>query len=278
MSRTHAAITFSTLTGAGFGLLAWLAVLGRLGHVQAGDNGGLTALALALALIVVGLLAATRDREPGQPLAAMLRDWRGSWRSRTAIGATITLLALWLMGMFWLGEQRVHGLAWPAAAGALAAVWCTGMIYQSDRATTAWAVPLVVPSYIALALATGGILFNLVQALAGARSQLALGAAVAALVIAWLVKAAYWSRIDAAPQSAAVPSAERAEFIRQRGMVTALLFLIPALVMIGLIAAGPRVGPLPMLVATASAAIGITLERWLFFAEAGRVTGPPARA
>jgi DMSO reductase anchor subunit len=301
MHPAYSVILFTTLSGAGYGLLVWTCVLGALGVLPAEGATGLVALALAFVLIVAGLLASTAHLGRPERAWRAFSQWRTSWLSREGVAAIFTFLPLWLTGMFWIGEGRVHGLAWLAAAGALATVWCTGMIYQSLATIRAWAQPHVAPVYVALALATGGLLYNLVVALAGPRSMPALLLAVAAIAAAWVLKAAYWSAIDGAPRDRTVEAATglghlgkvrplepphtQANYVMRemgyavarkhaeklRGMVTALLFAIPALVLIGLLVAGPQASPLPLLVATVSAAIGVAVERWLFFAEAEHV-------
>ena len=67
-----------------------------------------------------------------------------------AISATQTALAAWL-----------------AIACALVTLYCTGMIYASLPTIRAWQHPLVAPVYIVLALATGGVLLTALLAAFG---------------------------------------------------------------------------------------------------------------
>ena len=70
------------------------------------------------------------------------------------------LFGEWVPGQFTAGAV----LSVPCA---LITVWCTGMIYASLPTIRAWNQPLVAPVYVVLALATGGVLTNLLLAVSG---------------------------------------------------------------------------------------------------------------
>ena len=67
-----------------------------------------------------------------------------------------------MFGEFVPGQIAIG--AWLSVPCALVTVWCTGMIYASLPTIRAWHQPLVAPVYIALALATGGVLLMLLLA------------------------------------------------------------------------------------------------------------------
>lgn len=203
-------IFFTTLSGAGYGLLAWLGVSlalpnlrGQVPQALAGVQ--LAALLLGLALSTIGLLASLGHL--GKPLRAWraFSQWRTSWLSREGVLAIATLLpALAVGALLWRGEPgpalapllAVSGIA--LALCALATVACTAMIYASLKPIPAWRHPLVLPVYLLFALLTGlALLFALMLAMLGSQgteAMLLTLAIVAALLVAlkWL----YWHDTD----------------------------------------------------------------------------------
>jgi sulfite dehydrogenase (quinone) subunit SoeC len=217
MNPAFSVIVFTTLSGAGYGLLAWAALAVLAGTAQdaplpAGPL--LTAALLALVLVTVGLLSSLAHLgKPGRAWRAV-SQWRTSWLSREGVAALLTYLpATALAGSLWLewvdpsghGFGHVPGtlaavIALLAIAGALATVACTAMIYASLTPIPAWRHRLVLPVYLLAALASGGLL--LLAILAPARPALATVAAPAAMGLLALLaalKLRYWRQIDAAP-------------------------------------------------------------------------------
>ena len=90
---------------------------------------------------------------------------------------------------------------------ALVTVWCTGMIYASLPTIRAWNQPLVPPVYVALALATGGVLMNLLLAVFGYGLRWAAIGTLLALVLAATLKRLYWTAIDTAVKTYTAESA-----------------------------------------------------------------------
>jgi DMSO reductase anchor subunit len=298
MHPAYSVILFTTASGAGYGLVIWLALFGVLGLLPASWHVMTNGLALALVLIGTGLLSSTAHLGRPERAWRAFSQWQTSWLSREGVAAIFTFLPVGLLGLVWLMEGKVHSVAWIAALSALATVYCTGMIYQSLPTIRAWSEPLTTPVYLALALATGGVLLNLLLGVFAQPTRLSLLLAVVALALGWVLKATYWSRIDSAARSTTAGTATglgrfgtvrplepphtqanfvmremgyavaRTHAVKLRGMVVALLFAIPLLVLIGVLIADGRVTALPLLVATVSAGIGVAVERWLFFAEA----------
>src|SRR5690606_16928144 len=114
--------------------------------------------------------------------------------------AIATYIPAGLLGIGWVFLERMDGFF--AFMGVLAAVLavvtliCTGMIYASLPTIRAWHQPFVVPVYIALALATGAILLNFVLLLFDVATSWAPLIAILAIVAAWVLKTASWSRVD----------------------------------------------------------------------------------
>jgi DMSO reductase anchor subunit len=205
-------IFFTTLSGAGYGLLCW-AALGAL-NGSAAPRTLLAATLLALVLATAGLLASFWHL--GKPLRAWraFSQWRTSWLSREGVAAVLTyvpallfaaMLLPAMIGPHALGEPLVPGtrgtlVALALLGCALATVACTAMIYASLKPIPAWGHTLVLPGYLGFALLCGGLLL---AALGAAQSGLApsptatkgllfLAAALGAL------KLHYWRSIDAA--------------------------------------------------------------------------------
>ena len=306
MHPAYSVILFTTASGAGYGLLIWLTVLAAAGLVPADPGLGLVGLGLALGLITTGLLSSTLHLGRPERAWRAMSQWRTSWLSREGVLAVATYAPAGVVAIAWVFLERLDGpvplLGLLTAALALATVWCTGMIYASLPTIRAWAQPHVAPLYVLLALGTGGILVNLVLAAFGAMAPWTPWLAIVALAAAWVVKAAYWERIDTAPRTWTAEAATglgklgkvrpldpphtQANYVMRemgftvarkhaaalRRAVAVLLFLAPLVICLLLLMAANSLLAAPLaMVATASAAAGVLVERWLFFAEAEHV-------
>lgn len=207
-------IFFTTLSGAGYGLLAWLGLSLFMLHTRADLMPMLQPLYLwgllaGLALSAAGLLSSLAHL--GRPARAWraLSQWRTSWLSREGVLALLVPLpALAVMGLLLFADPGagraialgVLGLV--LAALSLLTVACTAMIYASLPPIPAWRHPLVVPVYLLFALLTGlALLFWLMALLlpfAPAESGSLLTLAVLGVALA-VCKLVYWYRIDRQP-------------------------------------------------------------------------------
>jgi sulfite dehydrogenase (quinone) subunit SoeC len=295
-------ILFTTASGAGYGLLALLGLLGPAGLVPQGRWFGFTGLGLALALVTVGLLASTFHLGHPERAWRAVSQWRSSWLSREGVMALATYVPAGLFGIGWVFLERANG-GW-AVAGVLAAtcaaltVGCTGMIYASLKPIRQWRDPLVLPLYLGFALMSGAICLNALLHLFGAPSRPIEALSLALAGGVWLVKLAYWRRIDKAkaistPESATglgalgqvrqldPPHSEanylmsemgfriaRKHAVKLRAVAIAAGAVLPiVLIAIQLTNHGPVAATFAVL-AVLSAGLGIAIERWLFFAEA----------
>jgi DMSO reductase anchor subunit len=290
---------FTTLSGAGYGLLFWLALLRPVGAVPQGAWFGVPVLLLALGLISVGLLSSVAHLGRPERAWRALSQWRSSWLSREGVAAIATFPPAILFGLAMLagrdGLAVFFGLV--AAGGAVATVWCTGMIYASLKPVREWHLPLVAPGYLAFGAFTGAALLAGASAIAGGgRAALLLAALLAA--VALIVKRATWAAADgaAAPASAASltglsrfgtvrpldpPNTETAYLMREMGFRIARAhaaklrrialwggFVAPAVLLAIASVGGGLVATLLAPLAAAAALAGMLVERWLFFAEA----------
>jgi DMSO reductase anchor subunit len=172
------------------------------------------------------------------------------------------------------------------------------MIYASLKPIHQWHNRWVVPNYLALGLMAGFLLLDLIERF---WVPFTLGTPILALIAvlaAWWTKERYWRFIDttAAPSTVASATAlgsrgrvrllepphtqdnyllremgyqiARKHRVRLRVIARISAFMLPAiLTVIALIAAG-RAGVVAAAAAVVSAALGLVVERWLFFAEA----------
>lgn len=202
-------IFFTTLSGAGYGLLTWLgisiALLYLRGQVAPSLEGvQVLGLIVGLLLSTIGLLCSLGHL--GQPRRAWraLSQWRTSWLSREGVLALLTVWPVLMLGglLLWApaGATKAALLACLGivlAVLSLATVACTAMIYASLKPIPAWRHPLVVPVYLLFALLTGlGLLFVLMTAMLGGQ-----GPAMMTLILAILggllvaLKWLYWHEI-----------------------------------------------------------------------------------
>lgn len=181
MNPAWSVVLFTTLAGAAQGLVVTLA-LAELASLPMSTAFLADALALAVVLLVAGLVASSFHL--GRPARAWraVSMWRTSWLSREVIvlPAFIGVCALW-----WLALRQGWDLPWlPVAALVFAAaLWlCTAMIYACIRFIREWAQPLTLVNFTLIGMSSGLVLACALAALAGQRALL-LAAAPIALVL-----------------------------------------------------------------------------------------------
>lgn len=306
MHPAYSVIVFTTAAGAGYGLLIWLALGGALGLLPRGPLFGFVAMALSMALVTLGLLASTFHLGRPERAWRSFSQWRSSWLSREGIAALLTYLPAGVLGLAWVFGELVRGQfvlgAWLSIPCAAATIWCGGMIYGSLPTIRAWHQPLVAPIYLMLGLATGGVLLDLLAAVFAIPARWAAIVTLLALALGAILKMRYWTIIDQAARTWTAESATglgrfgavrpldpphtqpnfvmremgyqvaRRHAQRLRQLVLALLFAVPAVATLLLLLDIPNTVRIVFAAAaTVSAAIGVMVERWLFFAEAEHV-------
>ena len=128
-------IAFTTLSGLGFGLLAFLG----LGLPAPGGWPAFWHFGLGFALAVAGLLSSLGHLGRPERAWKALSQWRSSWLSREGC---LSVAALAVMGLFAFG--RVFGvydvpvLGWLGAALSLGTVFTTAMIYAQLKTVPRW--------------------------------------------------------------------------------------------------------------------------------------------
>lgn len=161
MHPAPSVILFSTLSGLGFGFLAFLG----WGALRPSGWAAFFLWALGYGLTVAGLLAATFHL--GNPKNALkaFTQWRTSWLSREAWASVATLVLLAPMALsdiFALGLPRLIGQI--GGALAILTVFTTGMIYAQIRAVPRWHHWLTPVMFLSFALAGGAMLSGRVWA------------------------------------------------------------------------------------------------------------------
>ena len=295
-------ILFTTASGLGYGLLAAAGLYTAFGLMPSGLWFGVVTLGLALALITLGLMSSTFHLGHPERAWRAFSQWRSSWLSREGILAVATYgpAGLLALGFFSAGVPvdvwRLCGLL--AALGALATVYCTSMIYASLKAVPRWHNPWVPAVYLLLAAMTGLIWFDALLRLFG-MGQIAI-TAIASLSVAgaWIAKSAYWASIAGAAPVASAASATglttdgdvrllesphttanylmremgytvaRKHARKLRRLTVVCAFLLPLAMQVIAAVAPTIAGTIAVCLAAGLTMIGVTIERWLFFAEA----------
>lgn len=306
MNPALSVIAFTTLSGAGYGLLLWLGLLLPF-HRQPPlpPAFGPVALILALALVTAGLLASLAHLGHPERAWRALSQWRTSWLSREGVAAVWCYLPAAAVLAVQLGYLPTDWLRWLGPLLSLSAaitIACTAMIYASLRTVPQWRDWRVVPLYLLFALATGAVL--LLPVLNWAAPELALKMPVTTAQVALLVAFALrawqrrqWRDRDEVPAlSAAVglPGAGRARvfegahteasfvtremvfrFARKHADVLFFSALVIGVAFAGglLEHASNQGSGLRLAFGAAAVCVlaGVFVERWLFFAEARHV-------
>ncbi|MDX1379649.1 MAG: DmsC/YnfH family molybdoenzyme membrane anchor subunit [Xanthomonadales bacterium] len=302
MDPAYSVILFTASSGAGYGLLVWLALARLSGAWEASPALSITAGGVALALVTVGLLSSTFHLGHPERAWRAVTQWRSSWLSREGVLALLTYPAalLFLAGWLW---NPLAGTAMDLAAAAtallsLATVYSTGMIYASLKTIPRWHHPLVPVIYLALALASGGLLFAVGLSLSGAAAQPALLLLLAVLLLAWALKDVYWRVVDRRKPRSDTGTATglghlgevrqlesphtsenyllkemgyqvaRRHADRLRHYARALGLVLPALLLLFALRQDGLEQTALLALAVLSGLAGVLVERWLFFAEA----------
>ena len=147
-------ILFTTLSGAGFGLLALIGA----GLARTTGLAGVLEAALGFALALAGLAASTFHL--GRPERALkaFREWRSSWLSREAWLAAATLGVMGLTTTIRLVGFPALPLGLAGTALAIATVIATAMIYAQLRTVPRWHHWSTPAIFVAHALTAGTLL------------------------------------------------------------------------------------------------------------------------
>ncbi|WP_296745062.1 DmsC/YnfH family molybdoenzyme membrane anchor subunit [Mesorhizobium sp.] len=301
MHPAFSVVFFTTATGAGYGLLALLGVLGGFGLIRPDLWLGLIGMVLALGLVAAGLLSSTGHLGRPERAWRAFSQWRSSWLSREGVASVATFVPAALFGIGWVflgrtgGWVGVAGLL--AAIGAVATVCTTGMIYASLKPIAQWHSRFTLPAYLIFSAMTGGVLLNALLQGFGVGMTAVLAGALLATLAGWGWKLATWRYNDrlAIPTTANTatglaggtvrsiewPHTEENYLLKEMGfriarkhsaklrrITQALAFAVP-IVLLAIVFFLPwPFGAIVSVFAAVAQLTGMLVERWLFFAEA----------
>ena len=295
-------VFFTTASGAGFALLLLLGLAVPLGLLPESSGFGFVALATAFVLAAAGLVSSAFHLGHPERAWRAFSQWRSSWLSREGVMSVMTFVPAAVFGIGWIFFGVTDGViglcGFLAAICAAVTIACTGMIYASLKPIRQWHNRWVVPNYFTLGLMAGFLLLDLIIRFWVVRP---VGTPLLALLVvlaAWWSKEAYWRFIDtnSAPSTVASATAlgsrgrvrmlepphtqdnyllqemgfsiARKHKTRLRLIARTAAFVLPALLsLVALIGTGMTAAVAAAL-AVLSAALGLVVERWLFFAEA----------
>lgn len=297
MKPAFSVIFFTTLSGLGYGLAFWLLLEQAVSGLSVWRGG--VGIALAFALILVGLMSSTLHLGHPERAWRAMSQWRTSWLSREGVAALVSLppiAAVWLATVMGLVGPLWLILAVLGAIAAVATVYCTGMIYQSLKPVAAWTSGLTTPVYLAYAAQTGGFAAAALAAWFGDDAPWRAAPLVLLSAGLWGMKLAYWRRQAETPgltpeaatglgglgkvRQLEAPHVTENYITREMGFQVArrhadrlrAITLWAGLALPGacaLVAVSmPITAAVSLTAGAAFALLGAIIERWIFFAEA----------
>jgi DMSO reductase anchor subunit len=292
-------IVFTTLTGAGYGLLFWLGLGAGVGFLGGDRWFAATTLGAALVAIAAGLLRSLHHLGRPERAWRALSQWRSSWLSREGVMAIVTFVPTLAFAFGWIFRDGVWTVAAVCTSGCAAAtVVCTAQIYRSLRPVAAWNTGLVPANFLALAAMTGSVWLAALSALFRVNDLRACQLAIAATVVAAALKTLYWRFVNANPGASTpetatglgalgkvklfeAPHTSENYLLKEMGFAVArkhrerlrriafqLAFVVPVLLLLLALVYGGAVRAALTLATAPMATAGVLIERWLFFAEA----------
>lgn len=308
MHPAKSVIYFTTASGAGYGLLFWLGVLGYRGLIPADRGFGILAFGVAFFLVISGLLSSTGHLGHPERAWRALSQWKSSWLSREGVAAILTFAPTGLYALAWVFLGANHGswgyLGLFGGLMSLATVYCTSMIYASLKAIPAWRSGWTSPGYIVFSLMSGGVIASLLAAIGGfsAAVNWLLIPVLFFLAVGLVVKLSWWSALDRGTEEISSPETatglgnfgrvrliegphDQANYLlnemgfqiarkhasKLRLIALVCAFIVPFVLMILAWLTWPGLSLALLIAALVSGIVGLAAERWLFFAEARHV-------
>ncbi len=295
-------IFFTTASGAGYGLLGLLGLANYFSMLPREGYFGLISIALALGLITAGLLSSTFHLGHPERAWRAVTQWRSSWLSREGVLAIITYGPAIIVAFAWIILQR-HDTFF-LFVGLFMSVLCfvtvfsTAMIYASLKTIHAWHNKWVPAVYLSLSLMTGLLLLNALLLMFGAFNPIIAVITVVAVIVAGIIKIAYWQFLSNTPANSSpgtatglgalgkvtlfqTPHSQKNYIQKEMGFQIArkhaaklrkitiiCSFVLPFFLTTFTMSGVSVVAVLSGLAAALIMALGVFVERWLFFAEA----------
>lgn len=283
MHPAPSVIIFSTLSGAGFGLLFFLG----LGLPTTSGWVAFVFYLIAFALAVGGLLAATFHLANRKNAWKSYSQWRTSWLSReawAAIGALLTM-GIFAFGQVFFGID-LQPLGWIGALLSLCVVFTTSMIYAQLKTVPRWNQMATPAVFLSASLAGGALLSGNINAAAWLLALLGVAVAVhwwkgdqrfaeAGSTIASATqlqgRVSLWEKPHTGDNYLTremVFQVARKHAVKLRVIALAAMSVIPVLLLVAF-PVHHTLGALVVLLHIG----GVFVQRWLFFAEAEHVVG-----
>jgi DMSO reductase anchor subunit len=299
MHPAFSVILFTTLSGAGYGLLILIGLLSGTAFLPESRWFAFVGLGMSLGLACLGLLASTFHLGRPERAWRAFSQWQTSWLSREGILSLAAFLPAAVLGIGWFffGEVIVWA-GWLSAVLAAITIYCTAMIYASLKPIPRWHNNWVPLNYLLLGLMSGALLFNALLRLFAAPVPGIAWFALALCAAAGAAKFGYWRHIDAAFATSTAESATglgalgkvrlleaphteenylmkemgyriaRKHARKLRRIATALAFAGPFLLTLLSLFLPAGLSAVAAVLAAALGLGGVLIERWLFFAEA----------
>ena len=307
MKPTVSAIFFTIASGAGFGLIALLAIFQASGVLPTDPELGRVGFVLAFSLITAGLIAPVLRPGRLRHVWSAAGQWHATWQGRTVVFALLAYPPAGAYAVGWcVGGWRpdyLTAVGMVATMLCMQAVYCTAMIYTTRRTIRAWSNAWVAPGFFGLSILSGALMLHALSAAFGYFHPAYFWVSALAIVFTGFVKMRYWQSIDRdvvpdtdgnAPGSGAdseEPAASpdpadrsdapqdylldgryyrlaRAHADKLRQFAIAAAFMAPVL-LITLANLSPAASARVLTILAALVAmVGVLTERWLFFAEA----------
>jgi DMSO reductase anchor subunit len=303
MHPAFSVIFFTTTSGAGYGLLVFLALLGivnteSLANQEIAQVFAISGL-IGLGLVALGLMSSSFHLANKKNAWRAFFRFKSSWLAREAVFAVLSFpITLVFIASFYFMDnalltQILGGLT---ILLAIITVYSTGMIYGCLKTIRAWNTPLVPFNYIVLGLLTG------ILALMGVLNYNEIGSAVLeialmiVLAIGLIAKLVYFAYIgEPSPltvknatnlpgktvrlldtgESASNANFLMREFGYQVGPMTIKTLRVLAIIMMffvpGVVFFSTSLTATGLITVAVIAYFGTMAERWLFFAEAKHV-------
>jgi len=302
MHPAKSVIIFTTVSGAGYGLV-FILILGQLiGFYDASLMVEIISHCIAFAMVSIGLLSSTFHLGHPERAWRALSQWRSSWLSREGI-CSLTTFVVWLFyGLYrFIFNEGSNSTSIQLIMGSLtilmavSTVFTTSMIYRSLKAVQSWYNVYVPPLYLLFSLTSGLMLLNVILHLSQSPSAEINKLALVTLIATLLLKRGYWRFIEKAPRRSTIESATG---LGKFGKVSALesphshdnylmaemgfqvarkhskklkqIFLLLfsfSILTLGLVTLD-MMSTLMAVIGLITMALAIVVERWLFFAEA----------
>lgn len=284
MHPAPSVIFFTTFSGLGFGLLAWLGV----GYPNVTGWTAFIFFCLAYAMAVGGLLASTFHLGRPERAIKAFSQWRSSWLSREAwcaVGALV-IMGIYAAGLVFF-DTRYTALGILGALLSMATVYTTSMIYTQLKTIPRWNMAITPVKFLSLSIAGGALLSGEVTA------------ALVLLLVAGGVQLLTWNMGDKALAASGTNMASATglgkigtvrafepphtgtnyllrEFVHvvgRRHSQKLRLISLTLMVVLPIVLLSLPFSHIFALLAVLSHVAGVLMARWLFFAEAEHVVG-----